>query len=142
MTGSGHSAQEIADLLRLSRCAVENHRRRIYRKLGVAGQGQAVFRGLGLLEPAGPAHAERAGGRELVVLNARCPIAAEVVTRAVVGAGRALAALRGRWRTRRRCRASGSRRCSWTPYRRTGRFLGGSGRARWPCRRTHRGRAR
>lgn len=95
LTGSGHSAQEIADLLRLSRCAVENHRRRIYRKLGVAGQGQAVFRGLGLLEPAGPAHVERAGGRELVVLNARCPIATEVVTRAVVGAGRALAALRG-----------------------------------------------
>ncbi|WP_262380430.1 LuxR C-terminal-related transcriptional regulator [Nonomuraea sp. PA05] len=95
LTGSGHSAQEIADLLRLSRCAVENHRRRIYRKLGVAGQGQAVFRGLGLLEPDGAPAVERAGGRELVVVHARCPIAGEVVTRAVIGAGRALAAVRG-----------------------------------------------
>ncbi|GAA4974632.1 hypothetical protein GCM10023334_100550 [Nonomuraea thailandensis] len=95
LTGSGHSAQEIADRLRLSRCAVENHRRRIYRKLGVAGQGQAVFRGLGLLEPAGRAYVERERGRELVVLHARCPIAGEVVTRAMIGAGRALAAVRG-----------------------------------------------
>ncbi|GAA2215127.1 hypothetical protein GCM10009850_105940 [Nonomuraea monospora] len=95
LTGSGHSAQEIADLLRLSRCAVENHRRRIYRKLGVAGQGQAVFRGLGLLEPDGAPAVERSRGRELVVVHARCPIAGEVVTRAVIGAGRALAAVRG-----------------------------------------------
>ncbi|MEV4171914.1 LuxR C-terminal-related transcriptional regulator [Nonomuraea sp. NPDC049709] len=95
LTGSGHSAQEIADLLSVSRCAVENHRRRIYRKLGVVGQGQAVLRGLGLIGPPGQASpAELVRGRELVVVHARCLLAVEMVTRALLGAGRALAAVR------------------------------------------------
>ncbi|MEV0622557.1 LuxR C-terminal-related transcriptional regulator [Nonomuraea sp. NPDC050404] len=90
LTGSGHSAQEIAHLLRISRCAVENHRRRIYRKLGAAGQGQAVFRGLLLLAaPAGEPRLAR--GRELVIVHARCVLAAEQVTRALLEQGRAVA---------------------------------------------------
>ncbi|MEV0383268.1 LuxR C-terminal-related transcriptional regulator [Nonomuraea sp. NPDC050643] len=95
LTGSGHSAQEIADVLRISRCAVENHRRRIYRKLGVAGPGQAVFRGLGLLGlPGEMPQMTPVCGRELVVVHSKCPLAFEVVARALIGCGRALAALR------------------------------------------------
>ncbi|SEH00318.1 DNA-binding response regulator, NarL/FixJ family, contains REC and HTH domains [Nonomuraea solani] len=93
LTGSGHSAQEIADLLSVSRCAVENHRRRIYRKLGVAGPGQAVFRGLLGLPGNVPRPAE-VPGRDLVVVQSKCPIAFEVVARALIECGRALAVLR------------------------------------------------
>ncbi|MFC4117441.1 helix-turn-helix domain-containing protein [Nonomuraea zeae] len=97
LTGSGHSAHEIAGLLGISRCAVENHRRRIYHKLGVAGQSEAVFRGLALHLLAGPLRPPRAespSGRELVVMHARCVMAAELVTRTVLGGGRALVAVR------------------------------------------------
>ncbi|MGP3914204.1 LuxR family transcriptional regulator [Nonomuraea sp. 10N515B] len=48
LTCAGHSAQEIADRLHIARCTVENHKRHIYQKLGVAGQAQAVSHGLAL----------------------------------------------------------------------------------------------
>ncbi|MFC5822718.1 hypothetical protein [Nonomuraea insulae] len=90
---------------------MENHRRRIYRKLGVAGQGQAVFRGLGLLRPPpGEPPAECARGRELVIVHARCLVAAEVVTRALLGCGRALVAVRDTVPHEEETRGTGPRR--------------------------------
>ncbi|HEX4816977.1 MAG TPA: LuxR C-terminal-related transcriptional regulator [Nonomuraea sp.] len=93
LTCSGHNAQEIADRLRIARCTVENHKRRIYRKLGVTSQGQAVSRGiaLNLLDgrPSPPRRPARPG-RELVVVHTRCLVAAEVVARTLIACGRAL----------------------------------------------------
>ncbi|MFI7705677.1 LuxR family transcriptional regulator [Nonomuraea sp. NPDC049480] len=97
LTCAGHSAQEIADRLHIARCTVENHKRHIYQKLGVAGQGQAVSQGLALdlldLGPAVPRPRVPAG-RDLVVLHARCPVATESVTRAMIRDGRPLCAVR------------------------------------------------
>ncbi|GAA3529573.1 hypothetical protein GCM10022419_005630 [Nonomuraea rosea] len=97
LTGSGHSAQEIAALVGISRCAVENHRRRIYHKLGVAGPSQAVAMGLALDPRAVPLRSSGAAapfGRQLVVVHARCVVAAELVTRTMIGCGRAVVAVR------------------------------------------------
>jgi DNA-binding NarL/FixJ family response regulator len=53
LLGYGHSAPEIAKLLRISPHTVENHKRRIYAKLGVGNQSHAVSRAtlLGLVTP-------------------------------------------------------------------------------------------
>jgi DNA-binding NarL/FixJ family response regulator len=53
LLSSGHSVPEIAGLLRISPHTVENHKRRIYVKLGVSGQVRAVSKAtsLGLVEP-------------------------------------------------------------------------------------------
>ncbi|MBE1488924.1 LuxR C-terminal-related transcriptional regulator [Plantactinospora soyae] len=55
LIGAGHTVQRIADLIASTPCAVENSKRRIYHKLGVASQSQAVARAaaLGLVVPAG-----------------------------------------------------------------------------------------
>ncbi|MFC6023209.1 LuxR family transcriptional regulator [Plantactinospora solaniradicis] len=57
LIGAGHTVQRIADLIASTPCAVENSKRRIYHKLGVASQSQAVARAaaLGLVVPAGAA---------------------------------------------------------------------------------------
>ena len=53
LLGGGHTVPEIATLLEISPHTVENHKRRIYVKLGVGNQIHAVSRAtsLGLLEP-------------------------------------------------------------------------------------------
>jgi DNA-binding NarL/FixJ family response regulator len=53
LLGSGHSVPEIAALMDLTTRSVENHKRRMYVKLGVGNQIHAVSRAasLGLLEP-------------------------------------------------------------------------------------------
>ncbi len=53
LLGAGHTVPEIATLLEISPHTVENHKRRIYVKLGVGNQIHAVSRAtsLGLLEP-------------------------------------------------------------------------------------------
>ncbi|MDP4501407.1 LuxR family transcriptional regulator [Nonomuraea turcica] len=115
LTCAGHSAQEIADRLHIARCTVENHKRHIYQKLGVAGQAQAVSHGLALdllhLRPRAAARVIGEGqvsatiqhsaprprvsfGRDLVVLHARCVVATEIVTRTMIGGGRPLFAVR------------------------------------------------
>ena len=52
LVGAGHTANRIAEMLQLSANAVENSKRRIYHKLDVVSQGQAVARAvvLGLLD--------------------------------------------------------------------------------------------
>lgn len=52
LMSAGHTAPEIATLLELRPRTVENHKRRIYEKLGVGSQSQAVAKaiGLGLLQ--------------------------------------------------------------------------------------------
>jgi DNA-binding NarL/FixJ family response regulator len=49
---AGHTADRIAELLRISRCAVENTKRRIYRKMRVSSQSHAIARAatLGLVD--------------------------------------------------------------------------------------------
>ena len=53
LLGTGHSVPEIANALGIGVCTVENHKRRIYAKLGVGSCGQAVGRAtaLGLAPP-------------------------------------------------------------------------------------------
>jgi DNA-binding NarL/FixJ family response regulator len=79
LVGAGHPVRRIAELLELSPHAVENAKRRIYAKLGVAGQGQAVASaaGLGLVGGRGtiggqavPPAPPRLTGREADVLQA------------------------------------------------------------------------
>jgi DNA-binding NarL/FixJ family response regulator len=55
LLGGGHNVPEMAALLGISPRTVENHKRRLYAKLGVGNSSQAVSRAtdLGLLEPAG-----------------------------------------------------------------------------------------
>jgi DNA-binding NarL/FixJ family response regulator len=48
LVGAGHTANRIAELLHVSPNAVENHKRRIYHKLDVTGQCQAVARAASL----------------------------------------------------------------------------------------------
>jgi DNA-binding NarL/FixJ family response regulator len=79
LVGAGHPVRRIAELMTLSPHAVENAKRRIYAKLGVAGQGQAVASaaGLGLVGGRGhvagqpvPAAPPRLTGREADILQA------------------------------------------------------------------------
>jgi DNA-binding NarL/FixJ family response regulator len=74
LMGAGHSAPEIASLLRLRTRTVENHKRHIYAKLGVGTQSHAVSRAisLGLLdpptEPEGHARIRVEPGRSMLVV--------------------------------------------------------------------------
>jgi len=86
---AGHTAARIAELLHVTPAAVENAKRRIYRKLGVGYQGEAVARliGLGLLDqPHGRAPDRTAGGELLVVLRGSHPGARRAVLNALLTA--------------------------------------------------------
>jgi DNA-binding NarL/FixJ family response regulator len=71
---AGHSTDDIAALLRISVHTVDNHRRRIYTKLGVDNQGAAVAQGISLgITPwrapsNGPGPAPELTGREREIL--------------------------------------------------------------------------
>src|SRR6266545_3829692 len=75
LLGAGHTVPEIATLLEISPHTVENHKRRIYVKLGVGNQIHAVSRAtsLGLLEPdpasRPPRRARIEPGRPLLVID-------------------------------------------------------------------------
>jgi DNA-binding NarL/FixJ family response regulator len=45
---AGHTADRVAELLRISRCAVENSKRRIYQKMRVSNQSHAIARAIAL----------------------------------------------------------------------------------------------
>ncbi|MFI5893715.1 LuxR C-terminal-related transcriptional regulator [Actinoplanes sp. NPDC051513] len=73
---AGCTATRIAELLHLTPAAVENAKRRVYRKLRVGYQGEAVARvvGLGLLDHSHDRPPDRiAGGKLLVVLRGSDP---------------------------------------------------------------------
>ena len=63
LMSAGHTASEIAELLELRPHTIENRKRSIYDKLGVANQGQAVAKAiwLGLLQPGPPPALPRQG---------------------------------------------------------------------------------
>ena len=63
LMSAGHTASEIAKLLGLKRCTVENRKRTIYEKLGVGTQSHAVAKAiwLGLLQPGPPPTLPRRG---------------------------------------------------------------------------------
>ncbi|HEY7142834.1 MAG TPA: LuxR C-terminal-related transcriptional regulator [Streptosporangiaceae bacterium] len=63
LMSAGHTASEIAKLLGLKPCTVENRKRSIYEKLGVGNQSHAVAKAiwLGLLQPGPPATLPRRG---------------------------------------------------------------------------------
>ena len=65
LLGAGRTVPEIATMLRISRYTVENHKRRIYAKLGVGTQCHAVSRAaaLGLLAKPVPVEPFRPSGR-------------------------------------------------------------------------------
>ncbi|MFG1941637.1 LuxR C-terminal-related transcriptional regulator [Nonomuraea sp. NPDC048826] len=98
LIASGHPAQEIAAVLRIALCSVENHKRHIYRKLGVGNQAEAVARAhaLGLFDVVGSG-VRRPGERlashlsDLVVVHARARGLLEPVVVALVGCGRPFA---------------------------------------------------
>ncbi len=80
LLGAGHSVSEMAGLLGISRRTVENHKRRLYAKLGVGTQSQAVSRAtsLGLLQPHGYVRPARRSpraeeGRDALVVIAGPP---------------------------------------------------------------------
>jgi len=91
LIASGHSAQQIATLLRLTPATVENHKRRIYQKFGVSSQSQAVSRAIALgLFDAPRKHGTRAAAwsdPELVVVHARPGAPVGEVTEALLGSG-------------------------------------------------------
>ncbi|HET6212881.1 MAG TPA: LuxR C-terminal-related transcriptional regulator [Micromonosporaceae bacterium] len=64
LMGSGHSVPEMAGLLHISPRTVENHKRRLYVKLGVGSSSHAVSRAtsLGLLDTASEQSPVRPGG--------------------------------------------------------------------------------
>src|SRR5580698_3556270 len=80
LMSAGHTVSEIAALLELRPCTVENRKRSIYEKLGVGSQSHAVAKAiwLGLLQPGaspplprkGPAPQQQPGepGRALLAV--------------------------------------------------------------------------
>ncbi len=93
LLGSGHNVPEMADLMRISPRTVENHKRRLYAKLGVGNSSQAVSRAtaLGLLEPAAnpdgqPRRAEQ-GRAPLVVAHGRPGPCLDMVALGLIDAG-------------------------------------------------------
>jgi DNA-binding NarL/FixJ family response regulator len=72
LVGAGHTVDRIADLLQLSPSAVANAKRRIYNKLAVDSQSQAVARAatLGILARPGPPP-RRPGGAVGAVVSVR-----------------------------------------------------------------------
>lgn len=74
LMGSGHSVPEMAELLRISPRTVENHKRRLYGKLGVGSSSQAVSRAtsFGLVDAVGSdcrGRSEDPGRPPLVVVH-------------------------------------------------------------------------
>jgi DNA-binding NarL/FixJ family response regulator len=63
LMSAGHTVSEIAQLLELQPCTVENRKRSIYEKLGVGNQSHAVAKAiqLGLLQPGPPPKLPRRG---------------------------------------------------------------------------------
>src|SRR5580698_3744916 len=63
LMSAGHTVSEIAALLELRPCTVENRKRSIYEKLGVGNQSQAVAKAiwLGMLQPGPPPTLPRKG---------------------------------------------------------------------------------
>lgn len=98
LVGSGHSAHEIAGMLEITPGAVENHKRRIYHKMGVVSQSQAVSKGLGLglLDAPRGEKTRSAGppGPEQVVVHARLRAGRDEVVRALIRGGLPLVVLR------------------------------------------------
>lgn len=92
LMSSGLSVAEIAKFLQIGERTVENHKRRIYVKLGVRSGGHAVARAtaLGLVEPVGfdrrLEHRER-GRPTLVAVRGRPGPALEAVQRALLCVG-------------------------------------------------------
>lgn len=70
LLGAGRTTPEIATLLALRPRTVENRKRRIYDKLGVGSESQAVAMALrlGVIQPGRPWHAGEPGRAALVVL--------------------------------------------------------------------------
>jgi DNA-binding NarL/FixJ family response regulator len=100
LLAAGHSGPDIATRLRVTTRTVENHKRRIYVKLGVGNQIHAVARAtsLGLLEPdtearRSPAYVE-AGRPPLVTVCGPAGRCLTDVTAALVGHGLPVAYLR------------------------------------------------
>ncbi len=96
LVGAGHTANRIAELLHVSQNAVENHKRRIYHKLDVTGQCQAVARAasLGIVDRLAESGAVP---EQLVEDPADAPPAGpESRTRDTGTAGAILAVVRGR----------------------------------------------
>jgi DNA-binding NarL/FixJ family response regulator len=92
LLSSGHNVPEMAELLHISPRTVENHKRRLYVKLGVSSSGQAVSRALslGLTRPpqsSGPARTEDPGRPPLVVVTGPVGSSVHRVHRVVVAAG-------------------------------------------------------
>jgi DNA-binding NarL/FixJ family response regulator len=89
LVAAGHSVERIAALLRVSKGTVENRKRRIYHKLHVSSQNQAVARAtsLGLLAKATPAIATRAEGTTLAVLRGDAGLSRAYVMPALVEHG-------------------------------------------------------
>lgn len=92
LLSAGHSTPEIARLLSISPHTVENHKRRIYAKLGVGNQSHAVSRAtfLGLLDAPGPTPNcdHSANGRSLlVVVHGATGVAADRVVMALLRHG-------------------------------------------------------
>ena len=100
LLGAGHSGPDIAARLRVTTRTVENHKRRIYVKLGVGNQIHAVARAtsLGLLEPdAGPPPRPpqlEPGRPPLVTVCGPAGRTLTAVTAALVGQGLPVAYLR------------------------------------------------
>jgi two-component system nitrate/nitrite response regulator NarL len=89
LVAAGHTAARIGELLHVTPAAVENAKHRIYRKLGVGYQGEAVARmlGLGLLDHDCDRAPDRTGGGELlVVLRGSDPVARLAVFTALLAA--------------------------------------------------------
>jgi len=91
LVGAGHTVNQIASLMALSPSAVALTKRRIYHKLHVASQGEAMARAtvLGIVGPS-PTH-QQAGGRPagsvLVVLRGAAGPAWQQVTATLVAGG-------------------------------------------------------
>jgi DNA-binding NarL/FixJ family response regulator len=93
LLSSGHSVPEMAELLQISTHTVENHKRRLYVKLGVGSCSQAVSRAvsLGLTdpgEPGGPAlRGEEPGRSPLAVVCGSAGPSQDRVQLALLAAG-------------------------------------------------------
>ncbi|GAA0996389.1 hypothetical protein GCM10009555_092050 [Acrocarpospora macrocephala] len=86
LIGAGSSAKHIAAQLGISASTVESHKRRIYAKLGVTHQSQAVSQAIALgLFDTPPKDRDEA---EMVVVHARPGAPVDQVTQALLGHGR------------------------------------------------------
>jgi DNA-binding NarL/FixJ family response regulator len=70
LLSSGHGTRELADILRVSPRTVENHKRRLYAKLGVTSASHAVSRAasLGLIDQPPPAQTDPQDGRSPLIV--------------------------------------------------------------------------